>query len=128
MKKPKSICTLKITQPNYLRYQVVAQREYFLHDGYGYSAIIIFLERGRQKKKMVALKEERLKEEKPIPYGDYGNWAESCDSSVVLLLFLLNGRITLCLTMTDRDGASSNSFHVFAKQLLRIVIVYVLIS
>jgi len=71
MKKPKSICTLKITQPNYLRYQVVAQREYFIHDGYGYSAIITFLERGlRQKKKMVALKEERLKEEKPIPYGD----------------------------------------------------------
>jgi hypothetical protein len=35
----------------------MTRREYFLDEGYGYFAITSFLERGHQKKKMVALKE-----------------------------------------------------------------------
>jgi hypothetical protein len=97
MKEKKSICAFKIKQPNYFRQLVVTQREYFLDDGYGYSAIISILERGRQKKKMVALKGERLSEEKSSPYGEcYISWRHM--GCIVLsfyyFLFLLYERKT----------------------------------
>jgi hypothetical protein len=89
LKEPNSIST---------RTFKITQREYFLHYGYGYSAII-FSERGRQKKKLVALKEERLKTrslfltENITCRGGGGKWVASYGSSDILL-FLLNARKT----------------------------------